>query len=158
MTKAHTFKDNFWSKLRVERNLTVKEVAEYLGENEKKTSAYFTGFILPNDNAIRQLCDLFDVDYGAGNLEFQHAHRQYVAEHKRTLKSSAKATGKKNKTINTVDDVIESLYGNLSCKEFIAIYDLIKGNESSDVDPRRIIYNKVDYDTYNRINEIMSKD
>lgn len=158
MPKAHTFKDNFWSKLRVERNLTTKEIADYLGEGEKKTSAYFTGFLLPDDNIIRQLCDLFDVDFNTGNLEFQHAHRQYVAEHKRTLKSSAKAMGKKNKTINTVDDVIESLYGNLSCKEFIAIYDLIKGNESSDIDPRRIIYNKVDYDTYNRINDIMSKD
>ena len=158
MPKAHTFKDNFWSKLRVERNLTTKEIADYLGEGEKKTSAYFTGFLLPDDNTIRQLCDLFDVDFNTGNLEFQHAHRQYVAEHKRTLKSSAKTTTKQNKAINTVDDVIESLYGNLSCKEFIDIYELVKGNGSSDIDPRRIIYNKVDYDTYNRINDIMSKE
>jgi len=133
----------------------VKEVAEYLGEDPKKVSAYFTGFLLPDDNTIRQLCELFDVDFNVGSLEFQHAHRKYTAEHKRTLKGRAKSAKVNANSLNSVEDVLEVLFSRLSCDEFISIYELIRGTSALDVDPMRIIYNKVDYDTYNRINSIM---
>lgn len=153
---AYARKDTFWNKQRVEKGLTAKDVGELTGISEKTISAYFTGFLMPDEQAIRTICDLFEIDFTTGSLEFQHAHRQYKAEHNAPLKYSAKR--KRKGQIDTVEDVLERLYGELSCKEFVDIYKVIVDGTVSDIDPMRIIYNKVDYDTYNRINDIMGKD
>lgn len=158
---AFARKDTFWNKLRVEKGLTTKEISELINEDDKKVSAYFTGFLLPNDQIIKELCELFDVDYNTGNLEFQHAHRQYRAEHNCTLKYSSKSEkahlGKKHKRqLNTVEDILESLYTVLSCSEFLGIYNALTGSADESIDPFAIIYNKVDYDTYKKIEAIIN--
>lgn len=152
---AYARKDTFWNKQRVEKGLTHREIAEYLHKDHKKVAAYFSGFLLPTDDTIRQLCDLFDIDFHTGNLEFQHAHRQYRAEHKLGLAYSSKKkktyTPKKrakNTPINTVEDVLETLYGNLSCADFIEIYKALTG-VSTDINPLKVLYGVVpDYETY----------
>ena len=158
---AFARKDTFWNKLRVEKGLTTKEIGELINEDDKKISAYFTGFLLPDDRVISELCELFDVDYNRGNLEFQHAHRQYKAEHHCTLKYSSKPAkvrlGKKHKRqLNTVEDILESLYAVLSCSEFLSIYNALIGSADESIDPFAIIYNKVDYDTYKKIEAIIN--
>lgn len=152
---AYAKKDTFWNKQRVEKGLTLKEISELVGEKEKTVSAYFTGFLMPSDSTIKTLCDLFDVDFHTGNLEFQHAHRDYVGEHDLTLKCSSKKKGKKE--LNSEEDVLDALYGVLSCKEFIDIYNAFDGYAGDTTDARRILYSKVDYDTYNRIIEILEE-
>lgn len=157
---AFARKDTFWNKLRVEKGLTTKEIGELINEDGKKISAYFTGFLMPEENVIRELCDLFDIDYHTGNLEFQHAHRQYKAEHHCTLKYSSRPVkvhlGKKHKRqLNTIEDILESLYAVLSCSEFLSIYNALIGSSDGSIDPFAIIYNKVDYDTYKKIEEII---
>ena len=149
-------KDTFWNKVRVEKNLTTKEIGEIIGQNDKTVSAYFTGLLMPKDYTVKALCDLFDVDYTTGHLEFQHAHQKYRAEHNPKLKYSSrdKKNTPKPKIINSAEDVLESVYGVLTCKEFLDIYSVIIGN-GGDIDAMRILYRKVDYDVYNKINKII---
>ena len=147
-------KDTFWSKQRVEKRMTIKEIAETIGLPEKQVGAYFTGMLMPKEQTIRDLCELFDVDYHTGNLEFQHAHRNWRAEHGAPLKYSAKRGRKKS--ITSAEDILETLYQVLSCSEFIDIYNVIRGSASANVNPMRILYNKVDYDTYTAITEILN--
>ena len=146
---AFARKDNFWSKLRVKNNVTVREVATMLGANEKTVSGYFTGFLMPDDTTIKRICELFDVDFSNGKLEFQHAHTRYKAEHKPTLKYSAKK--KKIGEINNIEDIFLTLYGVVSCAEFIDIYNTAIGKKSDNIDIMGILYGKVDYKTFNKI-------
>lgn len=152
--RAYAKKDTFWNKQRVDKGLTTKEIGEITGINAKNISAYFTGFLMPDEQTIRTICELFDVDYHTGNLEFQHAHRQYKAENNTTVKYSAKK--KRNGQIDTVEDVLECLYGVLSCQEFIDIYNAITGTADDTVNPLAILYHKVDdYETFYKIVKII---
>lgn len=143
----YTMKDNFWSKQRIERGLTVKEIAQYLGKNEKTVSAYFTGFLLPEESIIRALCDLFGIDYHTGNLEFQHAHREYRKD-KRELKYSAKKSCvnvptkdssnvdenvRCDENVKCAEDILRKVYGVLSCEDFIAVYNLLQTLQTDNV-------------------------
>lgn len=149
-TKApYTMKDNFWSKKRVENKMTITEVAELIGESDKTVSAYFTGFLMPHDIAIKNLCELFSVDFETGKLEFQHAHKRYKAEHQRTLKYTARK--KKPGEINNIEDVFLNLYGVVSCSEFIDIYNTAVGRAGEGIDLMGILYGKVDYKTFSKI-------
>lgn len=153
---AYAKKDTFWNKQRVEKGLTLKEISELIGEKEKTVSAYFTGFIMPSESTVRTLCDLFDVDFHTGNLEFQHAHKQYKAEHDLSLKYSSKQRSKK-KDITSDEDILDALYGVLPRKEFLDVYKALYIAVDDSVDYRRILYNAVDYDTYCKINKVIEE-
>lgn len=142
-------KDNFWSKTRVESKMTIREVAEYLGENEKTVACYFSGFMIPHDSSIKRICDLFDVEFSKGKLEFENAHSRYRSEHAPKLKYSARK--KKPGEINNVEDVFLNLYGVVSCSEFIDIYNAATGRAEEDIDLMAILYGKVDYKTFSKI-------
>ena len=150
---AFARKGNFWSEQRVKNNMQIKEVAEAIGRTESVVGMYFSGQNMPDDTTIRQICDLFDVPFDDGQLEFQHAHKNWKANHGEGLKFSAKVPyQKKTKkiaptSINTAEDVLNALYGELPCNDFVAIYNLIMGNDTN-VDPLAILYGKVDYETY----------
>ena len=150
----YTRKDTFWSKQRIEKRMTIKEIADTIGLPEKKVGGYFTGMLMPSEQTIRDLCELFDVDYHTGNLEFQHAHRNWRAEHGATLKYTSKRGRKKS--ISSAEDILETLYGTLSCHEFIDIYNVIRGEASAKVNPMKILYQKVDFDTYTAITDLIS--
>lgn len=151
----HTFKDNFWSTERVKKGLSIKEIAELIGRGESQTGMFFSGQAMPSDTVIRELCDLFSIPFNDGQIAFQHAHREWKAEHSnKTLKTSAKK--RKTHTISTVEDVLESLYTVLSCSEFLDIYKALIGSADESIDPFAIIYNKVDYDTYKKIEAIIN--
>lgn len=132
---AHAFKDNFWSKQRVEKGFTIKEIAELLGKHDTLVGMYFSGQQMPADNTIRELCDLFGVDFTTGQLEFQHAHRNWKAEHKVTLVSSAKSEEPKCENIEDVcvskthtfvkDSVLDLLYGKVDRCVYKLIEDLL---------------------------------
>ena len=62
MLTAYACKDNFWSRLRAEKGIKIKEVAEYLHMSGGGVGAYFTGELMPSEDKINALCDLFDVD------------------------------------------------------------------------------------------------
>lgn len=87
---------------------------------------------MPNEQFIRDLCDLFDVDYHTGNLEFQHAHREWKAHHKATLISAPTVETDKCETrIEKVkpefnpDSVLELIYGKVDRSVYKLIEDLL---------------------------------
>lgn len=163
----HARKDTFWNKTRVEKGLTLKEISEYLHKSEAQTGMFFSGQLMPNDVVCKQLCELFDVDFNTGNLEFQHAHREWKAEKNQSLKYSAKGAviatdtsvfevkeDSKEQT-QFVEDVLNKLYGVLSCAEFVACYLTITG-ATGDANISEILYGKVDYETYCKVCEIVN--
>ena len=85
---SRTFKDNFWSLRRVEKNVKIHELAELIGKGEKQTGMYFSGQLMPPPNIIQALCDLLDVSFNEGELAFQQAHRTWKAEHTRSCKAT----------------------------------------------------------------------
>lgn len=149
-------KDNFWSKKRVESGMTIKEVAEYLGESEKTVASYFSGFLMPHNASVKRICEMFDVDVSKGRLEFENAHTKYKAEHAPTLKYTARK--KKPGEINNIEDVFLNLYGVVSCSEFIDIYNTTIGRASEDIDLMGILYGKVDYKTFSKILKLVKGD
>lgn len=171
--KPFAKKDNYWSKQRVEKGLKLKEVAELLELNEKIVAAYFSGFLMPADATITALCDLFGVDYNTGKLEFQHAHRQWKAEHnngavyktprrkpekvfRRIVSSDKPETIAGESKINNAEDILTAVYSVVSCGEFIDIYNAVLGHSSDDVNIPAILYGKIkDYETYQKIIEMI---
>ena len=152
---AFARKSNFWSEQRVKHELKIGEVASMLGLGEKIMGMYFSGQSMPSDDVVKQICDMFDVPFEKGQLEFQHAHNTWKAEHSATLTYSSKKKKKiKPANINTIEDVLKVLYGELSCADFIAIYDFIKMDNVTGIDPLEILYGKVDFETYQKIIEL----
>ena len=137
-TKAPlTFKDNFWSKQRVEKGMTIREIAELLGKSLSQVGMYFSGQMLPCETDARALCELFDVEFNVGQLEFQHAHRAWKADHNLTLVHSAKSAPatpvqpvvapevKQGKPEFNKDSVLELIYGKVDRSVYTLIEDLL---------------------------------
>lgn len=126
----HTSKDNFWSKLRVERDLTIAEVAEMVNIGKGRMSMIFSGQLMPPDKVIRELCSLFDVDYTQGQLEFQHAHRDWKADYSRKLVATGTSRATEPVVVsndpNKTDEVLRLLYKQVDYDTFMSVFSLIK--------------------------------
>lgn len=173
---ALTFKDNFWSRKRVEQNVKVKEIAELLGINYKTASAYLTGQAMPHEEYIKTLCEYFDVDLIEGTREFDKAYKSYDAERRRSLKLSAKTKRKieekikpepkfeeptstedvTEKIAERSDKLFEAVYGNLKdYKEYKAFVEYLVMH--SDADVLEWLYWKVDYKTFKKVEQILEE-
>lgn len=162
--QPRTYKDNFWSVERVKKNLKITEVADMLGYKRGKVGMWFTGQIMPTDNEVAEVCKLFEVDFNEGQLAFQKAHLEWKAEHTHTLKYAGKCPTKtttKSETlslvssINNIAEVILALYGKLSCEAFLTVYNAVTSGKPDECDIERLLYSKVDFDTYQQIITIM---
>ena len=168
---AVTFKNTFWSKLRVKQNFTIDEVKEYLELQGYKPcysaiGMYFTGQLEPSKLISDCLCEMFDIDKDEGYLEFQHAHREWKAENdtkklvssakkpyvpKRKKKSAETETttpsdfGNKNTVTETTPQVIEIVPNNAIINQAI---ELLMNRKDMVLD---IVYGKVDRETYKKI-------
>lgn len=158
---AHTRVDNFWSKLRVDKNITVREIAEMLGMKEKAISAYFTGFIMPDEDTVRELCELFEVDFNTGYLEFQHAHKNYTPS-KRTSTSYTHTPSLDTTTdehyLGTTLGLLERLYTVVPFKDFITLFTLFSSVPDGKVNVAELAYKQVSFDTYMLLLRIVKED
>lgn len=161
-----TRKENFWSRKRVENSVTLKEIANLLGKKETTVGAYFSGQLMPNDDTIHTLCDFFDVSFNDGQIEFQHAHREWKARHYApAVYSAKKVTGKRvpseketttsetpsNESVVKMKTLLKRLYGVLSCEDFVTVYNCLIHGRQSTFNLGEALYGKVDYDAYNEI-------
>ena len=140
--KANTKYTNFWSKKRVEAGLTLPQVAKKIGKNDKTTSAYFTGFLVPHRDTLHKICDIFGVSYDIGEKEFDKAHREY-------LENKGKGGVKVDKT-DIYNQVIERIYGKVPCQTFIDIMTSLKNGKASE-SVLEVLYANVDFDTFMEI-------
>ena len=76
-----TYKNNFWSKKRVEKGLTGKELAKQIGVKQVGIYNWFSGRNIPSDEHIRTVCKIFKVSYRKGKQEFIKAHEQWYSWH-----------------------------------------------------------------------------
>ena len=170
MRSSHTFKDNFWSRKRVECDMKIREIGEAINKPLKRVGQYFTGQALPNDDVIHDLCDLFDVDFVTGKREFINANKVWVGEHDKDLVSckrvnkQKKATVKKDepkeldnptKTLDadTITYIATKIYGKVDYQEFIRIIDLLSlGTELSKL--LDMVYGRVDFNVFMLLDDI----
>ena len=180
---ALTYKENFWSKKRVEQNVKISDIATLLEIKPKTASAYFTGQSVPHNDQIATLCEYFNVDPIEGEREFYNAHKTYDAERKRTLVLSAKtkrtiteATKRPNNNTPTLeedttfveqvakeiyekeeqrkDKLFEAVYGKLDCWKTFKEFAIFV---SRNVDVREWLYGKVDFETYEKVKKILEE-
>lgn len=170
-SNPRTAKDNFWSKLRVDNNLTVDEVGDIIGVSGSWLSKFCTGQAMPNDEQINALCNYFDVDPVRGKAEFLTAHEIWDADHPRKVKYQgerkklgeeatlelAKHIVNKNEKKVTVPTgtkakVMPLIYGK------VPVMDFLDYMNSEDTNPLENFYGKVDYSTYNKIAETVKED
>lgn len=89
------FKDTFWNKERVKRNLKIGDIAKYLNVPYFTIGAWFCGKAVPRDEAhIRKLCEWFSemspddpISFYEGRRHFRIARLTWQAEHTHTLKA-----------------------------------------------------------------------
>jgi len=80
-----SYHNNYWSNLRVERNLRIVEIAEKTGIPRGSLGNYFTGKLMPKDHVIEKICELFDVSFLEGKSEFYNGYMSYQATHKQEM-------------------------------------------------------------------------
>lgn len=167
---AHSFKDNFWSKKRVEANITLKEITQLLNCKFSTAGAYFSGFLMPSEEDIKILCDFFGVDVIEGTREFINAHKQYDTEKKRTLKCSSKPKAETKVTSINKTDIFEPIaceeVAQEPAKDYTPVIKMLYSSNASfetynefieglmmysPAVALKTIYGKVDIDTYNSI-------
>ena len=157
-------RETFWNLERVKRGYKIREIAELLDMGEKIVSAYFTGFVMPDDDTVAKFCDLFEIDFMRGKGEFFKSHREYKNTHDRKCKlrfNSAiadvapippvKPEVEEINFDNLGDKVMEMLYNKIPYADF----KMLAGQIMSGADILECVYGKVDYDTFVKVREIV---
>jgi len=152
-----TDKDTFWNDLRREKGVTLREMGAALNTDQATLSHYFTGMQLPSTPTSVKICDYFGIDYAIGAEEFNKAHEAWIAENPGSKKKRSHIRSRKFDVNNIPAEV-----SNVS--ELAKSLDVIeKCNTPSGRDSimakrdniLRLIYNKVDYDTYNEVVKVI---
>lgn len=164
-----TFKDTFWSKKRVEANISIRELADALGIKFSTMTGYLIGVSVPKEKTIRDICDWFNVDYVEGAREFIKAHKAYDAQRNgKEVKLSAKKKlmVTESKLIIAKEETSEVVKGMSDREKRKEINKLVYGKVSQDVyEAVRIVefdkllqtvYDKVDYAVYETIRSILN--
>ena len=169
--QAKGAKQNFWNDLRIKNGVLLKDVAELLNVSMGSVGSWFSGQKIPGDENLKALCNLFGVDPNKGYEEFAKANKEWDSDrgHMRiTLCGPEVAVEKTAKTEKTPEytkslpdyafpgvdntsaegsDLLKTLYGQISYKDFIAIADVLDNNG----DPISYLYGKVDFDLFSKI-------
>lgn len=174
---SYAFKDNFWSKKRVEGNYKISDMAELLECPYSTAGAFFGGYMMPNEEQIKKLCEFFGVDVIEGTREFLNAHKAYDAEKQKGRKSKVQAkkpeptkttpikqldtfekveepkepepkTHKEPKNID-YSSVFKKVYGKLSFSDYTEFTMNLQWHSLTSA--LRFIYGKVDFATYTEV-------
>ena len=156
--EARAFKDNFWSRKRIESGFKIHDVAELLHLSDGIVGMYFTGQRMPTEDTIKKICNFFGVGIVEGTREFINAAKIWDAETKgreAKLHSNAGVGAVSEEVVPITPVVVEpaqsvpesllkALYKKVSYEDFKAILD---GNKSES-EVLELAYNTVDFDTF----------
>lgn len=156
--EARAFKDNFWSRKRIESGFKVHDIAELLHLSDGIVGMYFTGQRVPTEDTIKKICTFFGVDIVEGTREFANAAKVWDAEVKGREAKLHSNTGVGVvseevvpitpvvvKTAQSVpESLLKALYKKVPYEDFKAILD---GN-MSESEVLELAYDKVDFDTF----------
>ena len=165
--------DNFWNRLRVERNIRYVDLAELFPHLKSFSSigVWFSGQVMPRDEYIRVLCDFFDVDFDEGKREFQKAHDVWKSSKHANLRVTTgtseikpilEVTGEGNARMVTTtgegdasmrsSDIFELVYGKLPYDLFRKFCDLVAGNDKNALE---LVYGKVTFEEFIIIQKVI---
>lgn len=169
-------KDTFWNDLRKQKGVTLKAVSAALDMDQATVSHYFTGMKLPSTPTSVKICDYFGIDYATGAAEFNKAHEAWVAENPGSKKKRSHIRSRKFdvKNISTTTSKPQVMNTLISDKDYFAPADVpvftvpdtielplptltvtAKISDTKRDSILRLIYNKVDYDTYNEVVKVI---
>ena len=168
--KPCAIKDTFWNRQRVAKNIKLSELAELLGCGASTIGAYFSGQHVPDENIIKQLCILLDVDLLEGTREFIKANKEWdtyrgkkaqvvlksnVSEEKTTqpCKSDEDLPKASEPRMSVPESVLKILYDILPYESFEAILD----GAESEIDLLEYVYDKVGFEEYIKIRKIVKE-
>ena len=157
-SEARAFKDNFWSRKRIESGFKIHDIAELLHLSDGIVGMYFTGQRMPTEDTIKKICAFFGVDTVEGTREFANAAKVWDAEVKGREAKLHSHTGvgvvsEEAVPITPVvvepaqsvpESLLKALYKKVSYEDFKAILD---GN-MSESEALALAYDKVDFDTF----------
>ena len=156
---------NFWRHKIAGKGMSCKDLSVMLGKPYSTTSAYFSGFCMPDNDVIVALCKEFNVDYDRAVEEFTKIHDAWGLSHpdyersgvtykikpKQTavqvIEEKAATTPVKECKSLDVMYCLKKIYSKVSCEEFMQAEQL----KTSYTDFIRFVYGKVDLDTFNEI-------
>lgn len=88
------FKETFWNKERIKRNLKLGDISKYLNTPYGTVGSWFCGKSVPKEMIISKLCDWFSellpddpISFADGERHFKVAHLTWQGEHNHTLKA-----------------------------------------------------------------------
>lgn len=139
---------NFWNEIRVEKNIRYKDLAELFPNYRSQTTVawWFSGQLMPKDNQIKTLCDLFDVDFETGKAEFEKAHAVWESTHHCGERIS---TGESERT-----NYAPRGDGNAS----MMVTEGASDAKMHNTDIFALIYGKVDYPLFRKFCELVGND
>lgn len=156
---------NFWKHKISSNGISYYDLADKLNVPSVIICSYFNGSTMPDEQFIKDLCIMFDVDYDRGYQAFLKAHDSYRLTHesdvvKKTKEISTPADIVEDITIKevitpapivtkelpTVSDLQMKLYGELSYEDFIKVISLTTADAVLE-----FVYGKVDFDVFNSL-------
>ena len=139
--KPRFSKRTFWTEKRTASGFTLQDLSDLTKIEYSTLSKYFTGQTMPIDDTIKQLCDLFGVDFKEGKHEFRKAYTEW---HRKNSLSKREVEPTKPVNYSLVEKVADIVYGKVSFEDFKALMT------GSAVDISHF-YGKVDFETFNTI-------
>ena len=131
----------FWSQKRHDAKLSIKDLSALTEVSYSMISKYLTGQVMPSDEKIRIMCDLFAVDFKEGKQEFRKA---YIAWHKRYDEDKSEEVATNTVNYSLVEKVANIVYGKVSFEDFKSLMT------GTPIDLSHF-YGKVDFETFNTI-------
>lgn len=155
----YTFKDNFWSNLRVLKKYTLKTISETLGHPTipiPTLGMYFSGAAMPDDRTIKRLCNMFGVDFLKGQCAFAEAHRRYKVQHTRDLVATDRQPPKKRAqpVFSYTPEPVST--PTVESKPIVETKPVVNPKPSLDIESvSRIIYGHIAYSEYISVLELL---
>ena len=159
--QARADKHTFWNDLRIQNGYMYKDIADTLGVKESNVAKWFSGANLPDDKMIKDICDLFGVDFNLGKSEFINSKKNWKPRLYARSKPEVKTEKVQKKQSTTsvqlgITEFLKSIYGVVSWQAFLILYYAVIG-EPITPDPRKDLYGQVSYDDFTRICEFLDK-
>ena len=159
--QARADKQTFWNSLRIQNGYMYKDIADTLGVKACNVAKWFSGANLPSDKMIKDICDLFGVDFALGKSEFINSKKNWKPRAYVRSQSPDKSKNMPAKQSTTsvqlgITEFLNSIYGVVPWQVFLTLYYAIIGKPITP-NPRSDIYGQVSYEDFNRICEFLDK-
>lgn len=130
----------FWNKLRMERNLSLEEIAAATNYSDGTVGNYFSGLTMASEDFIQKACAIFGIGLVEGRAKFEEAYNNNPRRKEEAAAAGKAATGDETEAMSR----LRAFYGELDFGLYLKLTEAVLAGE----DPLTYLYGKVDFDTY----------